>query len=110
MIRLIKEILIAGSGILALIYLMLPSPLLDIIPFIGWLDEGAATITLINCLNYYGLDLTNLYGRRITGGKKRVVRKVRRKPDHEDLEPTPPEKPKRRLRDLYEEDSPIRYD
>lgn len=81
MTRLVKEILIIFSGIVAFVYLMLPSLLPDFIPLLGWIDEGAATLTLVNVLNYYGLDLTNLYGAR---NKGKVVRRVRRVPTQSD--------------------------
>jgi uncharacterized membrane protein YkvA (DUF1232 family) len=77
MTRLIKEMLIITSGIVAVIYLIMPSLLPDFIPFLGWLDEGAATLTLVNVLNYYGLDLTNLYGSR---NANKLIRRVRRVP------------------------------
>ena len=77
MTRLIKEMLIITSGIVAITYLIMPSLLPDFIPVFGWLDEGAATLTLVNVLNYYGLDLTNLYGSR---NASKVIRRVRRVP------------------------------
>lgn len=77
MVRLLKEMLILLSAALALFYLLMPSLLPDIIPLFGWMDEGAATLTLVNALNYYGIDLTNIYGRR---NARRVIRRVRKKP------------------------------
>jgi uncharacterized membrane protein YkvA (DUF1232 family) len=78
--RIIKELLILGLAGFAAIYLMLPSFIPDFIPFVGWLDEGAATLILINTARYYGLDLTDLYGR----GRKRTVRRVVRRPRQPD--------------------------
>jgi len=33
----------------------------DNIPIIGNLDEAAAAMLLVNCLKYFGIDLTNLF-------------------------------------------------
>jgi uncharacterized membrane protein YkvA (DUF1232 family) len=102
MIRLLKEMLIMASALIALAYLMLPSALPDFIPIIGWMDEGAAMLTLTNALSYYGLDLTNIYGRRPTK-KRRIVRRVRQEPtDQSHDEDVIPAKPRNK--------SPIRYD
>ena len=98
MVRLLKEMLIVLLAVIALFYLMLPSVLPDFIPLIGWLDEGAATLTLLNTLKYYGLDLTNLYGSR---SSRRVVRRVKRKKP----QGRPPADP-----DRYEDNGPIYYD
>jgi len=97
MVRLLKEMLIVLLAVMALFYLMLPSVLPDFIPLIGWLDEGAATLTLLNTLKYYGLDLTNLYGSR----SRKVVRRVKRK--------KPQERPSADD-DTYVDSGPIHYD
>lgn len=53
-------------GIISLLYLLnlglsniefIP----DNIPFIGSLDEAGATIVLLICMRYFGVDLTNLF-------------------------------------------------
>ena len=48
-----------------LIATALAAPLLgtldDNIPFIGNLDEAAAALILINCLKYFGFDLTRMF-------------------------------------------------
>jgi hypothetical protein len=60
--RFIKGTLVLGSGHIAFLYLanigagvieLIP----DNIPIIGNLDEAAATLLLLNCLAYFGLDL-----------------------------------------------------
>lgn len=66
--RLLKEMLIIGMAVFAAIYLMFPTLgtfelIPDWIPIIGSIDEATATLILLNTLNYYGLDLTNLWGR-----------------------------------------------
>jgi uncharacterized membrane protein YkvA (DUF1232 family) len=75
MARMIKEMIILGTAIMAFIYLMLPSVLPDFIPIVGWIDEGAATLVLLNTLKYYGLDLTDLYGKPST--TRRIIRRKR---------------------------------
>lgn len=82
MARMIKEMIILSIAFIALIYLMLPSFLPDFIPFVGWLDEGAATLILINTLKYYGLDLTDLYGKPST--TRRIIRRKRPAQPRED--------------------------
>lgn len=67
--RLLKEMMIIGLAIIAVIYLMYPSfgvfeLIPDAIPVIGSLDEATATVIILNTLRYYGLDLARLYGRR----------------------------------------------
>jgi uncharacterized membrane protein YkvA (DUF1232 family) len=58
-----KDILIGSIGIIVTIYIILPSPLPDFIPFIGALDEVTAGLILINCLKYFGIDLTRFFKR-----------------------------------------------
>ena len=58
-------------GGLSLIYLLNPGfgwieLIPDNIPIVGNLDEVAATILLLNCLAYFGLDLRNM----VSGGKR----------------------------------------
>lgn len=66
--RLFKEMFIVGMAFVALVYMMFPTLgifelIPDAIPIIGSLDEGAATLIILNTLNYYGLDVTHLYGK-----------------------------------------------
>ena len=58
-----KDIMIGGVGIVVTVYLILPSPLPDFIPFVGALDEVTAGLILINCLKYFGIDLTRFFKR-----------------------------------------------
>lgn len=59
--RIFREFFIFILGALALIYLFLPSLLPDLVPLIGWLDEGVATTIVLGVLKHYGLDLTSLF-------------------------------------------------
>lgn len=64
-----KSLVALGLGALSLVYLLNPGAgfielIPDNIPIIGNLDEAAATVLLLNCLAYFGLDLTHLMGRR----------------------------------------------
>lgn len=70
-----KETLIVGLAIFAAVALMLPSFIPDFIPFIGFADEAFWTLILINTANYYGLNLSSIYG----DNKKRIVRRVKKK-------------------------------
>jgi hypothetical protein len=59
-----KSVVVALLGVISLIWLLNP-PLLgtldDNIPFLGNLDEAAAALILINCLKYFGFDLTRMF-------------------------------------------------
>ncbi len=55
----------------------------DAVPVFGSMDEAAATVLLINTLNYYGLDLSRLYGRS-SGQERRRKRRLRESPPGED--------------------------
>jgi hypothetical protein len=80
-----KSVVVALLGVISLIWLLNP-PLLgtldDNIPFLGNLDEAAAALILINCLKYFGFDLTRMFqaGQRGTadqaGAKSSVARVV----------------------------------
>lgn len=64
----IKSLVILCLGVLALLYLVNPGAgifeiIPDNIPLIGNLDEAAATLLLLNCLAYFGLDLRHLFRR-----------------------------------------------
>jgi hypothetical protein len=62
-----KNFVVFGLGCLSFVYLLnftfgimeLP----DNLPIIGNLDEAAAAILLMNCLRYFGVDLTRLFDR-----------------------------------------------
>lgn len=58
-----KSAIVLLLGIASLIWLLNPPGLNldDTIPLIGNLDEAAAALILINCLKYFGFDLTRLF-------------------------------------------------
>lgn len=67
MVQLLKNMVIITLGAIGMLYLMFPTLgifelIPDAIPFIGNLDEFAATMLVLNTLAYYGLDLSKLYG------------------------------------------------
>jgi len=68
-----KSAIVLLLGIASLIWLLNPPGLNldDTIPLIGNLDEAAAALILINCLKYFGLDLTRLFqaGQRGASGQ-----------------------------------------
>ena len=60
--RAIKPLLVILVGVLAAIYLLNPGAgfielIPDNIPIIGNLDEAGATMILLSCLAYFGIDL-----------------------------------------------------
>ncbi|MEQ8674918.1 MAG: DUF1232 domain-containing protein [Aggregatilineales bacterium] len=64
--RVFKDMMVLFLGAFSLIYLMYPSfgmfeLIPDAIPLIGSIDEAGATILLMNVLNYYNIDVTNLF-------------------------------------------------
>ena len=59
-----KSLFVAILGIGALVYIILPSPLPDFIPFVGALDEVTAGVILLNCLKYFGIDLTDFFKKK----------------------------------------------
>ena len=67
-----KNAVVFLLGVVSLIWLLNPPGLNfdDAIPLIGNLDEAAAALILINCLKYFGFDLTRLFqaGQRGTSG------------------------------------------
>lgn len=69
--RLFKEMSILLTAFIAVMYMILPSLIPDVIPFIGALDEGAATLIILSTLKYYGIDLTGIYGVRYTRQRRR---------------------------------------
>lgn len=67
-----KSIAAVALGALSVLYILNPGAgiielIPDNIPIIGNLDEAAATVILLNCLSYFGLDLSRFMG----GGRKR---------------------------------------
>ncbi|MEZ5325350.1 MAG: hypothetical protein R3F19_09825 [Verrucomicrobiales bacterium] len=61
--KIIQNLIAGGAGLVAFIYLMLPSALPDFIPIVGAMDEMVATTILIASFSYFGLDVTRLFGR-----------------------------------------------
>jgi len=66
--RLVKEMMILGLGFVSVVYLIFPTLgifelIPDAIPLIGSLDEVAATGLLLNVMNYYGINMTNLFSK-----------------------------------------------
>lgn len=67
--KLIRDLLVLGSGILSALYLLnLSFGMLefipDTVPIFGNLDEAAATALLINCLAYFGFNVGHLFRRK----------------------------------------------
>jgi hypothetical protein len=58
-----KSAVVLLLGVVSLIWLLNPPGLNldDTIPLIGNLDEAAAALILINCLKYFGWDLTRVF-------------------------------------------------
>ena len=61
-----KTLFVLIFGLIASIYLLNPGfGFIEIIPdnwpFIGNLDEAGATVLLLNCFRYFGLDIANLF-------------------------------------------------
>lgn len=66
--RYLKSLLVVILGVISAVYLINPGAgifeiIPDNIPLIGNLDEAAATVLLLNCLAYFGLDIRHLLGR-----------------------------------------------
>lgn len=64
----LKRLVVAFIGVLSGLYLFNPGwgifeLIPDNIPFIGNLDEGAATFLLLSSLAYFGLDLRDIFGK-----------------------------------------------
>jgi hypothetical protein len=73
--RLITDLLVLASGILSVLYLLniglgVVEIIPDNIPIIGNLDEVMATLLLLRCLAYFGIDITHLVDSK-TGKFKR---------------------------------------
>ncbi len=63
-----KKILVLAVGLLATLYILNPTAgvfeiLPDNLPLVGNLDEAAAVALLLMCLQYFGIDLPNLFRR-----------------------------------------------
>lgn len=64
-----SSIVVGILGAISAVYLFNPTAgilelIPDNIPFLGNLDEAAATAMLISCLAYFGLDIGALFGRK----------------------------------------------
>lgn len=62
-----KKLIIAVIGLISGLYLLNPGfgifeIIPDGIPFVGNLDEGAATFLLLSSLAYFGIDLRGFFG------------------------------------------------
>jgi len=62
----LKNLVILGMGIVCAMYLLnVGAGILDVIPdnfpLVGNLDEATATVLLVSCLAYFGVDLTQLF-------------------------------------------------
>lgn len=73
--KIIQNLIAAGAGFVALVYLMLPSALPDFLPFVGALDEMLATTILIASCAYFGVDVTRLFGRAGNREASKATRK-----------------------------------
>lgn len=69
--RIIRELVIIVISVVALFYLFAPSLLPDLVPFVGWLDEGIATTIVLSALRHYGLDLSGLFGSNLARSDRR---------------------------------------
>ncbi len=77
---LLSSLIVGGLGAFSAFYLFNPTAGLielipDNIPIIGNLDEAAAAALLISCFAYFGVDLGNLFGRKVksAGDKNDVI-------------------------------------
>ena len=59
----LKHFLVFLIGVVCAIWLLNPPGLNldDTIPLVGNLDEAAAALVLINCLAYFGFDMTRMF-------------------------------------------------
>ncbi|MCX6854234.1 MAG: DUF1232 domain-containing protein [Verrucomicrobia bacterium] len=67
--KLIRDLLVLGSGILSALYLLnmgfgLVEIIPDNVPIFGNLDEATAMALLINCLAYFGVNVGHLLRRK----------------------------------------------
>ena len=61
-----KKLIIFSFGVIAILYIFnigvgIIELIPDNFPIIGNLDEATAVILLLNCLNYFGIDLVNIF-------------------------------------------------
>ena len=66
--KIIKHLVVFALGVISVLYLLnigagVFELIPDNLPFIGNLDEVAATLLLLNCLAYFGLDLRRFFRR-----------------------------------------------
>jgi len=64
--KILKHFIVISLGLLSAVYLLNPGAgvielIPDNIPVVGNLDEAAATLLLLNCLAYFGIDLRHLF-------------------------------------------------
>lgn len=64
----IQNLIVLGLGAVATLYLLNPTAGLiefipDNFPYVGNLDEAAAVLLLLQCLRYFGIDLTGFFAR-----------------------------------------------
>lgn len=63
----IKHLVVFGLGCISFVYLLNftfgIAELPDNLPIVGNLDEVAATVLFMNCLRYFGVDLSSLFDR-----------------------------------------------
>ena len=61
-----KSLVVAILGVLSILYIINPGFgifefIPDNLPFVGNLDEAAATALLLSCMSYFGIDLFNIF-------------------------------------------------
>ena len=61
-----KSLIVAILGLLSILYIINPTAgifelIPDNLPFVGNLDELAASTLLLSCLSYFGIDLFNIF-------------------------------------------------
>lgn len=61
-----KSVIVAILGLLSILYIINPTAgifelIPDNLPFVGNLDELAASTLLLSCLSYFGIDLFNIF-------------------------------------------------
>jgi len=66
-----KRKLAVVTGVVSFIYLFVPEPT-DLVPFIGWLDEGVAGFMLLWSLKTLGLNPSGLMGRLMPGRERQL--------------------------------------
>jgi hypothetical protein len=65
-----KSVIVGLIGMISFLYLINPGLgvfefIPDMVPFIGNLDEGAASFLLLSALAYFGIDLRNVFGTKL---------------------------------------------